>query len=211
MRRSPQRLMLRLLALLACAGTVGCATPPAPPAPRTTVILLPDADGRVGVVLVGTDAGSQRLEQAYSAATVDAGASTVPGVRDIGRERVKSIYAELLKAQPSPPATFVLTFLLDKAALTDQAKALLPELFAAVRTRKPSEITIFGHADASGTEERNFKLSAERARFVADLLRRQDPSLDRIGIHAFGDAMPLVPSETRAADPRNRRAEVVIF
>ena len=206
--------LLRVLAVLACACTVGCATPPAsraPLAPRTTVILLPDADGQVGAVVVDTAAGSRRLDQAYTAATADAAASGPPGVRDMGRETVTTAYAELLKAQPPAPASFVLTFLFDRTALTESSKALLPAVFAALRARKPTEVAIFGHADASGSEERNFKLSAERAWFVADLLRKQDPSLERIDIQAFGDAMPVVPSQGRVADPRNRRAEIVIF
>jgi outer membrane protein OmpA-like peptidoglycan-associated protein len=79
------------------------------------------------------------------------------------------------------------------------------------RERKPTEIAVYGHADASGSEERNTKLSAERARVVADLLRKSDPSLDNIQVQFFGDREPLVPSEGRAPEPRNRRAEVVIL
>lgn len=202
---------LRVIALLACVCAAGCATPPAPPGPRTTVILLPDADGQVGAVVVSTDAGSRPVDQAYTAATVDATASTPPQLRVIGREGVNTAFADLLGAQPPAPATFVLTFMLDKSELTDASKAMLPALSAALRARKPTEVTIFGHADASGNKERNFRLSAERARFVADLLRKQDPTLDRIDMHALGDAMPLVPSEKRAAEPRNRRAEIVLF
>jgi len=120
-------------------------------------------------------------------------------------------HRELLKAQPSRPATFTLNFLLDKAVLTDESKALLPAMLEAVRSRKPTEITIFGHADASGSEARSFQLATERAKVVADLLYKHDPALDKIEIQSFGDKMPLVPSKARAAEPRNRGAEVMVL
>ena len=107
--------------------------------------------------------------------------------------------------------TAALNFLLDRTVLTDESKSLLPVVLETMRARKPTEITVFGHADASGSEERNFKLSAERAKFVADLLRKHDPTLDKIDVQSFGDKVPLVPSDTRAAEPRNRRAEIVIL
>lgn len=199
-----------LLATLVCVVVVGCATPPPPAAPRTTVILLPDEDGQVGAVSVTTAAGSQQLDRAFTAATVQA-AGAAPSASDLGREGVDAAYGDLLKAQPAKPLSFTLNFLLGKTVLTDEAKAQLPALLDAVRSRKPTEITVFGHADASGTEENNFKLSAERARVVADLLRKSDPALDKIEIQSFGDKMPLVPSLSRGATPRNRRAEVMLL
>ena len=201
----------RMLTLLGCAVTFGCATPPAPVSPRTTVILLPDESGNVGTVSVNTPAGSQILSQAFTASTVESAASAPSFELGLGSDRVDAAYRELLKAQPSRPATFTLNFLLDKAVLTDDSRALLPAMLEAVRSRKPTEITIFGHADASGSEAHNFQLATERAKVVADLLYKHDPALDKIEIHSFGDKMPLVPSKARAAEPRNRRAEVMVL
>ena len=70
---------------------------------------------------------------------------------------------------------------------------------------------MYGHADASGTEERNDHLSALRARVVADLLRRSDPAFAQIEVEYFGDRSPLVPNQGRKPEPKNRRAEVVIL
>lgn len=202
---------LRTLALLACVGAVGCATPPSPVSPRTTVVLLPDEDGHVGAVTVNTPAGSQVLTQAFTAATVDSAASAPSAALDMGRGRVDAAYRDLLKAQPSGPTTFTLHFLLDKTVLTDDSKALLPAMLEAARAGKPTEIMIFGHADASGSEVRNVHLAAERAKVVADLLRKHDPTLGRIEVQSFGDKVPAVPSKSRAAESRNRRVEVMIL
>ena len=184
----------------------GCAS-----APRTTVVLLPDADGHVGAVVVSDAAGSQRIDQAYHAVTIADAKAKPSASTPRGQAPVEGAYGALLKAEPSKPAQFVLNFVLDTATLTPESKALLPEVLKAARERKPTEITVFGHADAIGTEQRNLQLSCERARAVAEWLRKADPTLDRVEVQYFGDRVPLYPSDGHSPEPRNRRAEVVIL
>jgi outer membrane protein OmpA-like peptidoglycan-associated protein len=199
-----------VLALFACAATIGCATPP-PREPRTTVVLLPDEDGIVGSVVVNTKAGSQFVDRAFTATTVDSAALAPGKLVNLGRDRVESDYKRLMNAQPSKPANFTLNFLLDTTLLTDESKATLPALIEAVRARSPTAITVFGHTDSSGSETRNSKLAAERAKVVAVLLKKLDPSLGPIELLSFGDKHPLIPTRQGATEPRNRRAEVLIL
>ena len=200
-----------ILALIAslCAG--GCATTaPVTPA-RTTVVLMPDEDGHVGAVSVTTASGSQKIDEAYSFATVEGTRSRPSAVNLMGREKVVEAYSGILMAQPPKPKSFILHFLLDKTVLTGESKAQLPAVLQAIKERKPTEITIFGHADATGSEAHNVKLSADRANAIAKLLRKDDPSLDHIDVQFFGDKVPLFPSEPHVPEPRNRRAEVMIL
>ncbi len=171
---------------------------------------MPDEDGHVGAVTVTTAAGSERISEAFAASTVVGGGVAPSASAALDREAVARDYDRLLKAQPPKPASFILYFQLDRTTLTDESKALIPAVIAAVRERKPTEIAIFGHTDATGTEKHNIKLSAERARAIEALLRRDDPSLDHIDVQFFGDKLPLVPSGSRA-EPRNRRAEIQIL
>ncbi len=210
MSRSRATRLAAILALVAGICVGGCATPPAP-TQRTTVVLMPDEDGNVGAVSVTTAVGSQKIDEAYSFATVEGGHSRPSAVNLMGRELVAKEYSRLLKAQPPKPKSFILHFLLDKTVLTEESKAQLPELFDAIRERKPTEITIFGHADATGSEKRNFALSADRAKTIANLLKKNDPSLDHVEVQFFGDKAPLIPSDSRVPEPRNRRAEVMIL
>jgi peptidoglycan-associated lipoprotein len=198
--------------VLIAACLAGCATePPPPPPPRTTttVVLLPDEDSQTGALSVTTTAGTQQVDQAYSATTVDTASSLPSPPKAIGREAVEQTWGTLMKAQASKPVTFVLNFVLNKSALTDESKALIPALLKAARDRKPTEILVFGHADASGSSELNLRLSAERARMVADLLRASDPTLEQIDVRFFGASSPLNPAQPLA--PENRRAEVMIL
>lgn len=191
---------------IACLG--GCT---AVPSTRTTVVLLPDEDGKVGAVSMLTPSGTQTLDKAYSYTTGNGINAAPSGGRTLSRETVSTAYGELLKMQPVRPITFILTFLLDRTELTDESKALLPALYSAVRERKPTRISIFGHADALGSQERNVRLSADRAAATANLLKAHDPTLDGIDVQYFGDTMPLTRSGSRAAEPKNRRVEIMIF
>jgi outer membrane protein OmpA-like peptidoglycan-associated protein len=143
--------------------------------------------------------------------TADGSKSTLSHATPRSQQAVDKAYEALIKAQPTKPKTFILHFQLDSVVLTEASKSLVGEMLRVAKERKPTEITVYGHADASGSDERNNKLSAERARVVADLLRKSDPSLDNIQVQYFGDREPLVPTDGRSPEPRNRRAEVVIL
>ena len=191
------------LAALACGLVAGCA------ASRSSVILLPDDDGHVGVVVVSGGGADRRVDKAYDEVVVSKGhPATPPAAR--GKAVVDDAYADLLKAQPSRPLTFVVNFLLDSTLMTEATKSRIPEIAEAARSRRPTEVTVYGHADASGSESHNDRLSAERARVVAELLHKADPTLD-IEIRSCGDRVPLVQGAAHAPEPRNRRAEVVIL
>lgn len=200
-------------ALMLIAGALlvgGCATPP-PVGARTTVVLMPDEDGKVGAVSVSSPSGTESLHKGFTFTIVEA-ANTAPSTASaVDREALQRGYGNLIKVEPSMPVTFTLQFMLDKTELTEESKAQLPGLFAAVRQRKPTGITVFGHADATGSSARNMKLSADRAEMVADLLRRNDPSLKDIDVQFFGETKPLPPSGPGASEARNRRVEILIL
>jgi len=190
--------------LVAAALAGGCATS------QTRVTLLPDHDGHVGAVTVSNAKGQQRIGQAFSSVTVDKPSAGPTTPRALDRATFEQDHRALLDAQPTPPRSFVLNFLFDSMELTRESRKMLPEVLQAVRERIPTEITVFGYADASGTAEYNLALSAERARAVARMLQKIDPEL-KIDVQYFGDKVPLVPSPPGVPEPRNRRAEIVIL
>lgn len=190
-------------ALSAAALLSACSAAP------TRVTLLPDRDGHVGAVLVGSAHGQQGLDQAY--ASVEASATAAPKLLGAGkREAFEARHRALLDAQPEPPLSFVLNFRFDSMELTPESRQRLPEVLAAVRARLPTEVTVFGYADSAGAPAYNLSLSAERARAVAAMLRKIEPGLP-VQMDWFGDRSPLVPTAPGVAEPRNRRAEILIL
>ncbi|AOF87664.1 ompA family protein [Hydrogenophaga sp. RAC07] len=192
--------------LISIALLAGCATPTST---RTTVVLLPEEDNTLGAVAVASGSSTQRLDKAFSYTTVNGNNATPSNARTVGRDTVNGAYGDLLKANAPAPRIFVLQFLLDKTELTEESRSLVPAMLRVVRARKPARITVFGHADATGTHESNLKLSSDRAEAAADLLRASDPSLKNIDLQYFGDTKPS--TGLRASDGKNRRVEILIF
>ena len=64
--------------------------------------------------------------------------------------------------------------------------------------------------DASGTPAAAAKLSEDRARNVADLLREQGLSGERIAFAGYGADRPVAPNTTSAGRAANRRLEIVV-
>jgi outer membrane protein OmpA-like peptidoglycan-associated protein len=193
--------MFTIVLLAVGAVLSGCAT--------TRVTLLPDHSGHVGAVTVSNAQGQQRIDQAFNTVAVEQ--SSAPGTpRAIDRQAFETAHRALLDAQPTPPRSFMLNFLFNSMELTPDSKKMLPEVMQVVRDRSPTEITVFGYADSSGTAAYNLALSAERAHAVARLLKEIDPKLP-LEVRYFGDKEPLVPSPRGVPEPRNRRAEIVIL
>lgn len=195
----------RVVAALAIATLLSaCSSAP------MRVTLMPDRDGEVGAVVVRNAHGQERLDRAWG--SVEAQADAAPRVvADPARpEAFETRHRALIDAQPARPLSFVLNFEFDSMKLTAESERRLPEVLAAVRERLPTEVTVFGYADASGTPEYNLRLSEERARAVADLLRKIDPELP-VALDWFGDTAPLVPTPRGVPEPRNRRAEILIL
>ena len=193
-----------LVVLLAAAGVLsGCASS------ATKVTLLPDQSGHVGAVTVSDAQGQQRIDRAFNTVAVEQ--SSAPGApRANDRQAFEKNHRALLDAQPTPPRSFTLNFLFDSMVLTPESKQMLPEVLQSVRDRSPTEVTVFGYADSSGTEAYNMALSAQRAQAVARLLKQIDPKLP-IDVRYFGDKAPLVPTPPGVREPRNRRAEIVVL
>lgn len=197
-----------LIVAIACVG--GCATR-SPTTPATTVVLLPDEDGKVGAVSVSTASGTQWLDGELSRTVVERAGATPSKASVMTPDAVNRDYGDLLQIQQPRPRTFILHFMLDKTELTEESKAALPGLFAAVRERLPSSIVVFGHADATGSPAWNLKLSADRAEAAANMLRKNVPALDDIQVQFFGETRPLNQSGPNASEARNRRVEVLIL
>ncbi len=205
LRRARSARLRYAAGLLLAVTLVGCA------APRTTIVLLPDEDGNVGSVSVSGAGGSRQLEQAFSATTVTASGDGPTDSVPLQPEAVTASFSQLMLAQPTKPRVFILYFTLGKAELTAESKAKLPVVLATAQARKPTEISVFGHADSIGGDQVNSQLSAERAEMVARRLKALDPTVGRIEVRWFGSKAPAHPSNATGAQPKNRRAEVMIL
>jgi outer membrane protein OmpA-like peptidoglycan-associated protein len=180
--------------------------PPAPPKGSSLVVVLPEADGKVGTVVVRTDQGETRLDTAYAAARIDHG--TQPARSTLSEGEVNSLFAVALAARPVPPVSFTLYFITGKDEITTESSGQLDSMFAELKRRPAPEVSVIGHTDRVGSDADNDRLSLRRAERVREDLVRMGVSPEAISVAGRGEREPLVPTADSVDEPRNRRVEI---
>lgn len=200
-----RRMSRALLALALTALVAACSQ-----TPDNLVVLLPEADGSVGQVIVTTPEGSQTLSQAGQATGVDGADETPVAAFALPQEEVQKVFGAAIAAQPPLPETFILYFETGGAVLTPDSQGKLPEVLSAVKARPVPDVSVVGHTDRVGSNATNVPISIERANAVRDLLVQEgiDPAMIEVTSH--GEENPLVPTDDEVAEPRNRRVEVTV-
>ena len=110
----------------------------------------------------------------------------------------------------TPSRTYLVFFDWDRADLTARARQVIGDAASNAGRVQYTRIEVDGNADRSGTPAYNLGLSRRRAETVAAELVRDGIPREAIGIQAFGDTKPLIPTAAGAREPQNRRVEIVI-
>ncbi len=99
----------------------------------------------------------------------------------------------------------------DEAILLPEARGRLDRVADALK-QMPSDrkIVIEGHADATGTDEYNRRLSEERANAVRAHLLQRGVAADQVVAEGRGEQEPIAPNQTAEGRANNRRVEIVI-
>lgn len=187
-----------------------CATTPRRPPPSPDVaVLLPDADGKTGAIVVSAGGSERLLTEPHQAVTVVPGeAPSAPFV--MTSEEVHTAVGPALKALPPPPAQLILYFKNDSTELAAESLATLKDVLRTIRERTSTDITVAGHTDTVGSKEYNDRLSLERAKAVAALLAADGVAQANLDVTSHGKSNPLVFTGDQVSEPRNRRVEVTV-
>ncbi|HSG06114.1 MAG TPA: OmpA family protein, partial [Nitrospiria bacterium] len=93
--------------------------------------------------------------------------------------------------------------------LSPRARAFLDEAAEFLRQHPDEKVFMEGHADASGPEDLNFKLSKQRVRAAVDyLIEVQNISPDRFEIGWYGSSKPIWDNSNKHGRALNRRIEM---
>jgi peptidoglycan-associated lipoprotein len=101
-------------------------------------------------------------------------------------------------------------FELDRATLSDEARATLEKHALWLQSHREAKVTIEGHCDERGTTDYNLALGEQRARAALDYLSSLGVSASRLRTVSYGKERPLDRSGTEAAFARNRRAHFAV-
>ena len=188
---------------LLTAAVTGCSK-------KTTVVLLPDPDGKVGKVVVATEAGEVEINQEREATTVK-GDNNLPAAPAIVSEAtVDKEFGKVLAVLPQPPQHFILYFKIESTQLTWTSKKVMPDIFKVVDEKESEHISVIGHADTAGDAQYNLRLSRRRAAAVKKMLVAGGVSSEYITSTSHGENNPLVKTADNVPERRNRRVEVVV-
>jgi outer membrane protein OmpA-like peptidoglycan-associated protein len=190
------------LPLLLCALILSAC------APATRVSLLPQADGSPSAVEVRTLVTARVLNQPYQTAEVGGRGGIATG--STTADALRQQYPQLLTLKVVPPERFVLEFEPGTSTLTPDSQARLGDIIERARARSGGEIVVSGHTDRQGTLEANDRLSLERAQAIRTLLVERGFKPELVEAVGRGEREPLVPTDDEVAEPRNRRAELLV-
>jgi OmpA-OmpF porin, OOP family len=193
--------MLATLTLGLSALLAGCA-------PSTRVTLLPQVNGGNSAVDVTTGQNTLQINQPYQVAVI--GRPGNVALEKTTADQVQKGYKNLLDLTPPPGEIFVLEFETGSSMLTAASLAQLGTVIARAQARSGGEIVVTGHTDRQGSLEANDRLSLERAKAVRALLMDKGFQGNLIEAVGRGEREPVVPTEDEVAEPRNRRAVVLV-
>ncbi len=108
------------------------------------------------------------------------------------------------------PRNFIVFFDWDKADLTPEAQSILRQASEYIKKGGLTRITLTGHADRSGTDSYNVRLSQRRGENVKKFLVNLGVGANSMSTIAKGESLPLVPTADGVREPQNRRVEIVM-
>jgi outer membrane protein OmpA-like peptidoglycan-associated protein len=212
-KSSSNKLWGNLFVLLTVLMISSCATVKNTVVPVTvkdTIVLVQDADGKVGQLTVTTKGGAKTLTVQNTVVEVTGSGESPSDPKTIDQNQIDSLFADSLKALPLEPVSFLLYFLNNSTELTAISKSHIPEVLSLFNNREFYEISIIGHTDTTGSDEYNMKLSSDRAKAVRDTLLSRGIRSDQMELRYHGKRDPLIPTGDNVSEPRNRRVEVIV-
>ena len=188
---------LVLLSLISCSG-------------KTTVLLLPEDDGSVGIVEVRGEEASQVIKTPNSYTVVDSFSASPAPVKEMTAEEIEKRFSTVIKAQPKKPIAFFVYFELGSTELVEKSQAIIQDVLLEIKERQPCEISVIGHADRMGSRNYNINLSLKRAYAVEKILRASYLEIVEIGVSSHGENEPIIKTPDGTAESLNRRVEIIV-
>ena len=202
-----------LTATLAAGLVMGCGPQRIRTAERPgqdLVVLLPDpGDGTIGRAVVSNQAGAVDLTAARESTSVSLNQPPAP-VTVMSQAEVRRLFGDALSALPPAPQHFILFFRFESDELTDESRAVLPQVLRAVKNRPVPEVAVVGHTDTMGTAGSNIELGLRRANAIRSVLIDAGVDAALIEATSHGEADLLVKTTDEVPEPRNRRVNITV-
>jgi outer membrane protein OmpA-like peptidoglycan-associated protein len=98
----------------------------------------------------------------------------------------------------------------NSAVVNQQVNENLTKFAETLKQYPNTEILVAGHTDNVGTELYNMKLSEQRAKAVANVLKSSSVSGNRLTVLGYGEKNPVADNISESGREQNRRVEFAI-
>lgn len=102
------------------------------------------------------------------------------------------------------------TFAVDQSDIQPQFHRVLDEVSRTLNAYPATLIDVTGHADSTGADDYNQRLSERRALSVADYMISRNVLRDRLYVAGQGERVPVASNDTPDGRAQNRRVEIVL-
>jgi outer membrane protein OmpA-like peptidoglycan-associated protein len=122
--------------------------------------------------------------------------------------------AKAKEIKEASKASFILKSALfnsNSIKLDEATKKKLRTMAREIRKMNYKTLVIEGHTDSSGNEDRNRKLSIERAKAVYTELLRNGIPAQKMKYMGFGSSVSIGDNKTPAGRAKNRRVEILVL
>jgi outer membrane protein OmpA-like peptidoglycan-associated protein len=102
-------------------------------------------------------------------------------------------------------------FDVDSYELKPETKKQLVDFAQTLNKYEDTDIRVEGHADATGPEDHNLKLSKQRATTVGNFLETQGVKTSRVDEKGYGEGQPVADNSTLDGRRKNRRVDIAVF
>ena len=123
---------------------------------------------------------------------------------------MQRLFGDALSALPPPPQHFTLFFRFESDELTDESRALVPEILQAVRDTAGSRCRRRRAHGYDGDARRQLRARPEARQMVRNLLVEAGLDASAIEVTSHGEADLLVQTADETPEPRNRRVEITV-
>ncbi|MEM8937633.1 MAG: OmpA family protein [Pseudomonadota bacterium] len=214
--------MRKILTIAAAAAlAVGCATNPYTGEERASRTVTSGAGGAAAGAAAGAILGEIIGGKAGKGAAIGA---AVGGATGIGIGVYQDRQAAKLRERLAASGVSVtrdgdniylnmpsdITFDVDESAVKPGFYETLNSVAIVLNEYDKTTISVYGHADATGSDEYNMGLSQRRAMSVSNYLAGQGVIGGRLNAVGFGETRPVADNATASGRTLNRRVEIVI-
>lgn len=105
-------------------------------------------------------------------------------------------------------ASYTINFGFDGSAIEAQAKAVLDQISNEIKEYNPSEVTVAGYTDRSGSIEYNMSLSERRAHVISNALKQRGVFDQVIDEETYGETDSAVETKDGVRLRENRRVVI---